>query len=619
MADVYIIKPKHKGTGNLSITVGNYTETFPVEVGCYSGGTMSVNPTINSTTLRWTGSEQYLVTDTTQSNTSSFFLGWKKGSDATSDSQITWGGKNVKTLKATDVATYYIYKKYDNYGTEYCNANQTYTKVGTKEIKKALPTAAEDGWRCNGSQYIEYDPWEYQSIQLRIKNNSGSVTFPSSVTYSGPYSGSWSCNSSGVISIPANTHGGTYNVTATISIAADANGHYESGTKSITWSISIWPRIPDIAVCGYGPTDITSDYINITAQYPAEISFSIESGFCSGDIYLGDVPPTQSSLVWYESIASSSMVIPEIVDDIGTRTIYFCFVPTNTNDWTPWPGYPNSNALRVNMTLEKGTSGVSISTYKRTLYNTTGYNTISVSVSDYHGSVQVFSTNTSVARVYSFNSGSGTFIVEYVGNGTANIYVRDAGDNYYNGNKSNEITITCKTDTVVSYGNITGSMTFNQQTNFPAGGITLTTSNIGNYFNYNSTYTQTRIWESGYTSNDATISYAWSGTSVTIPSLGTTATSGTTARTISFTIVATGQGSKTKTASPGINSGNQAQNSLTGIAFAVDSSTISYGGSTTGTVTASYTSGSTKNVSNDTNTSYVDNSDPDIVSFTKNS
>ena len=63
----------------------------------------------------------------------------------------------------------------------------------------------------------------------------------------------------------------------------------------------------------------------------------------------------------------------------------------------------------------------------------------------------------------------------------------------------------------------------------------------------------------------------------------------------------------------------QNANALTGITFTVNNQTISYNGNTTGTVTASYTSGSTKNVSNDANTSYVDDGNPDIVSFTKNS
>ena len=61
----------------------------------------------------------------------------------------------------------------------------------------------------------------------------------------------------------------------------------------------------------------------------------------------------------------------------------------------------------------------------------------------------------------------------------------------------------------------------------------------------------------------------------------------------------------------------QDANELEGITFTVGSKTIPYQGTTKGTVTARYTSGSTKDVENDTNTSYTAN--PDIVTFKKTS
>ena len=61
----------------------------------------------------------------------------------------------------------------------------------------------------------------------------------------------------------------------------------------------------------------------------------------------------------------------------------------------------------------------------------------------------------------------------------------------------------------------------------------------------------------------------------------------------------------------------QGANVLEGITFTVGSKTISYQGTTKGTVTARYTSGSTKDVENDANTSYTAN--PNIVTFNKTS
>lgn len=61
----------------------------------------------------------------------------------------------------------------------------------------------------------------------------------------------------------------------------------------------------------------------------------------------------------------------------------------------------------------------------------------------------------------------------------------------------------------------------------------------------------------------------------------------------------------------------QDANELEGITFTVGSKTIPYQGTTKGTVTARYTSGSTKDVENDANTSYTAN--PNIVTFNKTS
>ena len=63
----------------------------------------------------------------------------------------------------------------------------------------------------------------------------------------------------------------------------------------------------------------------------------------------------------------------------------------------------------------------------------------------------------------------------------------------------------------------------------------------------------------------------------------------------------------------------QGANALEGITFTVGSKTIPYLGTTKGTVTARYTSGSTKDVENDDATSYTDESNPDIVTFNKTS
>jgi hypothetical protein len=100
-----------------------------------------------------------------------------------------------------------------------------------------------------------------------------------------------------------------------------------------------------------------------------------------------------------------------------------------------------------------------------------------------------------------------------------------------------------------------------------------------------------------------------SGTSVSHSSMGTNVTTDT----VTVTAYNISNTATSSTASKSIS------NVLEGITFTVNSKTISYQGTTKGTVTARYTSGSTKDVENNTATSYTDAANPDIVTFTKTS
>ena len=88
------------------------------------------------------------------------------------------------------------------------------------------------------------------------------------------------------------------------------------------------------------------------------------------------------------------------------------------------------------------------------------------------------------------------------------------------------------------------------------------------------------------------------------------------ARTATATVTVTGGDNMTNDATATC---TQGANVLEGITFTVGSKTIPYQGTTKGTVTARYTSGSTKDVENDDATSYTDESNPDIVKFIKTS
>ena len=237
--------------------------------------------------------------------------------------------------------------------------------------------------------------------------------------------------------------------------------------------------------------------------------------------------------------------------------------------------------------IARADNPLTISPTSKTIYNTTGYNTFTITPSGAQGDVSYSSSATGKATVDS------TGKVTYVAAGTATITVTAAGNtNYKSGSKT--CTVTTKVDTISSYGNVTGTIAITQKANFPAGGVTLTTSNISTYFSYTTPCTQTITWESGNTTQGK-ISYAWSGSNVAIPSLGTTETSSTTSRAINFTVTATGEGSKT--ASKSVTSGKQEANPVTSIVLKVGGSTgsktINFGDSATTEVTATYKSGST--------------------------
>ena len=109
---------------------------------------------------------------------------------------------------------------------------------------------------------------------------------------------------------------------------------------------------------------------------------------------------------------------------------------------------------------------------------------------------------------------------------------------------------------ITFYGAV-GTPTITQEKEFPCGGVTLTTDNISTYFSHSSVTQQVTLC-SGSKINISATGYTWSGSNVSIPSLGKTTTSGVTERKIDFTITAKGGENKSATAT--VSKGNQAAN-----------------------------------------------------------
>ena len=780
--NVITLNKKYQGTCNLNVTVENYTKTFTVTTECK--GTAYCTPSINSSSLTYDGYSKNLVSSTSTYGISNYYLGYKKGSQATSDGQITWTSANPTggKLTATEAGTYYIYKKYTVNSNYYCGSNMTYTQVGTKTISQGPPIIETNGWVNNStnSGYVEYNPMDSESVKLKVKNNSGTVTWPSSVTAKiGSTTTSWQCFSGGIVYIPAGTSGGTYDVTAIVSVGASSDGNRTSGTKSLTWSVPISPRTMDVIICGVLPEDIQNKTINYSVKYPNEAALFIETGFCSPTLYAGSYPPTQQTLYYIGNIPSNDVVTYMSRSEIGTDTFYICLIPDNINNWDLLPGYPNSDAIQVNLTVTKGDNPMTCTISRGTIYSA-NYTTATIHVYDPQGTITASLDTNSYVTISTYNSYSKTFTVTYKATGgPTTITITDAGNGNYN-SITRQVSVTCVTDeeystqykdqtcttqgyNITSYGtptvtignlsagtssttvscSVTNSSSWyqkwksgyvSQHSGSPTGTVTwsITTqtftsvggststitrfskssntlshstmgTNLGtdyvkitavnsgdssktataeksitNYVtsitpksssNDDTTHFSYANIGAGATSASPTLSggglYTFTSGSTVFDSSGSPSFGGSASYTRTYTLSASQNGFTAVNASTGVltatnrgttpgaarSSGTvtgdlvitythpsslgsgkvisstktstatctQNANALTGITFTVNNQTISYNGNTTGTVTASYTSGSTKNVSNDANTSYVDNSDPDIVSFTKNS
>lgn len=175
-------------------------------------------------------------------------------------------------------------------------------------------------------------------------------------------------------------------------------------------------------------------------------------------------------------------------------------------------------------------------------------------------------------------------------------------------------------------GNIT------QQKNFPAGQFTISTDNIGEYFSLNGVFRQVVTCNNGTKREGNVTEEGWEtlpdykpgGT--TVSSLGTTIVDSST-YTFSygrdgisgFRYVVRGEGGKSVIRD--ITSGLRSANELTSISLSLGSSSIDYNSTTTATVTAKYTSGALKGITDSLSTSpsatsnYIKSGDTSIVTI----
>ena len=167
--------------------------------------------------LTYNTSNQTIASASGIEGVGTYYLGYRKGSEATADSQVTWGSANTTPLQVKDAGTYYVYYKFSPDANH--ENSKAYTKVGTITIEKKSRSGAVS---CNDTTYPN-------TVTATVSGNteSGKVTW--GITNG---TGKATIDSTGKVTP---TQAGT--VTITASVAATSNyAAYTATSKTITIS-----------------------------------------------------------------------------------------------------------------------------------------------------------------------------------------------------------------------------------------------------------------------------------------------------------------------------------------------------------------------------------------------
>ena len=168
--------------------------------------------------LTYTGSALTIATASDVHGISSYYIGYKKGSQATADSQVTWNSANTTPLQATTAGDYYVYYKFTVDSSH--TGDKAYTYVGKVTINKKSRSGAVS---CNNVVYGS-------TVTASVSGNTENGTVTWGITNG---TGTAVINGSSGTVIPTNK--GT--VTVTASVAATANyAAYTATPKEITIS-----------------------------------------------------------------------------------------------------------------------------------------------------------------------------------------------------------------------------------------------------------------------------------------------------------------------------------------------------------------------------------------------
>ena len=211
---------KFRVLGDANHSNSNVSDPYTLTVYAATDANMDVD-LATSLTYKTTGDhKQTIASVDTSDNTKyhgigTYYLGYKIGSAANADGEITWSSSNTTPLQGMNAGKYYVYYKFTSDANH--SNDKTYTLVGTVTISKATTSGAVS---CNDTVYPN-------TVQASVSGNveGGNVTW--SITNG---TGKANISNSGLVTP---TQAGTVTVKATVAETANYNG-YTATQKQIT-------------------------------------------------------------------------------------------------------------------------------------------------------------------------------------------------------------------------------------------------------------------------------------------------------------------------------------------------------------------------------------------------
>lgn len=204
-----------------------------------------------------------------------------------------------------------------------------------------------------------------RTFTLGVTGNTGTVTYPTSITVTkgGSAITGWTISGNTITTTTGPI--GTYSVTGTVSVAASSDGNYAAASGSMTWTITINQS---------NSTTITLTATNAT--YPDSAKIQAKGNYAGAAKY-GFTADTMTSSK--SGNANTNVTLYE-GNTIGTTTIYAYWKPNNS-------GYADSSTKSSSATVSAGTLTVAITPLSGTYTGSPQNTIIAVSVTNQKGDV----------------------------------------------------------------------------------------------------------------------------------------------------------------------------------------------------------------------------------------